>query len=318
MTTVDSTDTFLRIFQPGYQESISELTSENGRLAYYTDADTALKIISNGEVWLRNATVMNDFSEIAYGLELTMRALSGRAGKAFERAADEIFPGAMATAKDLIGRLQNDWRFETYITCVSRHKSAEDQTGRLSMWRAYGDTALVVRNTPMSASTDDLGVYSIPVNYFTPRDCEDRLEKVTEAIRDSQHFLRQHGKDTFINHIVWMVSLSAIATKHPSFAEEEEWRIYFRPAEQPDTILEKRAVVIAGIPQEIWVLPLRHDPEHGLHFADISSLLDRIIIGPTAHPYVSYRAFVTALRNAGVNDAEKRVMVSDIPLRRNH
>ena len=203
MPTVDSNDRFLGIFHPGYQEALSGLISENGRLAYYTDADTALKIISNGEVWLRNATVMNDFSEIAYGLQLTMRALSGCAGKAFRRTVDEVFPGTIATVEELIGRLQNDWRFETYITCVSRHKPAEDQTGRLSMWRAYGDTALVVRNTPLSSPTDDLGVYSIPVNYFGPKECEVRLEKVTEAIRDNRHFIRQHGKKTFINNIVW-------------------------------------------------------------------------------------------------------------------
>ena len=33
----------------------------NQRFVYYTSADTALKIVERGELWMRNATVMNDF-----------------------------------------------------------------------------------------------------------------------------------------------------------------------------------------------------------------------------------------------------------------
>ena len=56
------------IFLPGHMDRLSEIKADNKKFAYYTTADTAVKIVKNQEVWLRNATVMNDFSEIAYGL----------------------------------------------------------------------------------------------------------------------------------------------------------------------------------------------------------------------------------------------------------
>jgi hypothetical protein len=42
--------------------------------------------------------------------------------------------------------------------------------------------------------------------------------------------------------------------------------------------------------------------------------LDRIIIGPTEFPHVSFKAFVDVLEELGVVDASKKVVVSDIPL----
>ena len=41
--------------------------------------------------------------------------------------------------------------FDTYLTSISEHRNKEDTFGRLSMWRAYGETtgvALVMNNSP--------------------------------------------------------------------------------------------------------------------------------------------------------------------------
>ena len=43
------------------------VTSNGGKLVHYTSADTALKIINNEELWLRDTSCMNDSSEIIYG-----------------------------------------------------------------------------------------------------------------------------------------------------------------------------------------------------------------------------------------------------------
>ena len=58
------------------------------------------------------------------------------------------------------------WQFETYISCLSLHEPWEDRIGRLSMWRAYGDVALIINNTPLTAVTDRLGVYLDPGTLF--------------------------------------------------------------------------------------------------------------------------------------------------------
>ena len=303
------------IFLPGNIEKFAVVESNNKKFACYTTADTAMKIIENEEIWLRNATVMNDFSEIAYGLALMTRALSGPSGDIISTAANKVFHGVMNKVIPLLSELERHWRVETYLSCLSLHESSEDQNGRLSMWRAYGDVALIINNTPMTAVTDRLGVYSTPVYYLDQIGAEERLRQVAQAITTNLNFLRNLGEQNFINNTVFMVFLAAIGTKHPGFSEEKEWRIFFRPAEHPNTILTKRVVVIDHVPQEIWALPLRHDPDNGLHRADIPSLLDKIIVGPTPYPHVSARAFVEILERAGVEQATSKVVVSEIPLR---
>lgn len=305
---------YLKIFMPDILAQTHSIASENGRFAYYTSADTAMKVIENGELWLRNATVMNDFSEVRYGIELIERIFQGDLGDQFTQAVDEIHAGTREKVVGLLDGWQLDWELETYIACVSLHATEEDSRGRLSMWRAYGDTALVVRNTPMLAVTDDLGVYSTPVSYLSASEFEERVRKLTESILINRSYLRDLGQDKLVGYLHNFFFLTAIATKHPGFAEEMEWRLFYRPSERVSNALVERQVVLAGVPQTIFALPLRHDPKNGLHSADIPSLLDRIIIGPTDHPYVSKRAFRRVLGEAhGVHD--DRIFISDIPLR---
>lgn len=183
------------------------------------------------------------------------------------------------------------------------------------MWRAYGNTALVIRNTPMMATTDELGVYSIPVMYESQGDHEARLGIVTDNILANADYLRKLGQLTLVAYIQRMLFQTAIGSKHPGFAEEKEWRIYYRPSERKSAIVKEKAVVLSGVPQIVYAIPLKHDPENGLHHADIPSLLERIIIGPTNYPYVSYRAFSKALADEGVAENEVKIVMSDIPLR---
>jgi hypothetical protein len=49
---------------------------------------------------------------------------------------------------------------------------------------------------------------------------------------------------------------------------------------------------------------------------EIPSLINRIIIGPTQYPWAMWKAFVTLLSEAGVENAASKVFTSDIPLRR--
>ena len=316
MKSDQETERFLRIFCPGELERIDEIRRD-ARLVYYTSADTAKSIVENREIWYRNAALMSDFSEISYGLKLLTRAVSGPVGDRFSRIANGLFPDSIGSAGVLLKPLIPDWHLETYLSCWSLHQPCEDQSGRLSMWRAYGDVALVLRNRAFDAFGQESGIQSLPVNYFSLSDCVDRVERVAENMHSNAASIRSGGRKRFEEDLARMAFLYGIRTKHPGFAEEQEWRVWFRPADIPDrtAVFKEKVVVIDGIPQRVWTLPLKNAPRRGLHDADIGSLLDRIIIGPTAYPYVSATAFVKLLEEAGVHNAGDRVVVSEIPLR---
>lgn len=311
----EATIKFNQIFQPGLIEESQAVVTGNGRFVYYTSADTAMKVLCNQELWFRNATVMNDYSEISYGLGLIGAVFSGEEGARFRTAVEDIFPGTIDQAGRLLAGWEYDWEFETYIACVSVHNPNEDRQGRLSMWRAYGDTALVVNNTPMTAVTDLLAVFSVPVLYLSEQGLSDYLAQITDAILINRTYLQGLGQETLVTYIHNMLFRLAIATKHPGFAEELEWRLYYRPSEGESPGMTEETLVLDGVPQKVYKLRLANEPENGLHGADIPSLLDRIIIGPTEFPYVSRQAFIGVLSDLGVKDAAEKVVLSDIPLR---
>ena len=317
MLTEEENDFFYEVFCPGYLDETKKLFQQNPKFAYYTKAETALKIIRNKEIWFRNAVVMNDRTEISYGLNLIKKVLSGPDGDKFWEAIYKVFNSedVILDATKVLDEWEFDWRFETYLFCGSLHDQSENKTGRLSMWRAYGDIALVFAEHQSSMGLDKLGVSSILVSYINEDELVNRLRRVTYGIQKHCERLNLLGKEKLTVCVWFMILLYAIGTKHPGFSEEKEVRLYFRPNEIPEKIMERRQVVINEIPQEIWVFPLVNRPEIGFDHFDLPSILDRIIIGPTPYPYVSMKTFRTELNEAGVNNLEKRVVLSDIPLR---
>ncbi len=102
METDEANSKFYQIFHPGLIEEFSAVKTKQKRFVYYTSADTMMKILRNDELWFRNATVMNDFSEISYGLGLIRAIFSGPEGERFRNAVEGIFPGTIEKAEKLL------------------------------------------------------------------------------------------------------------------------------------------------------------------------------------------------------------------------
>ena len=318
----NDTKTLFDILYPQFSSDRDEVRHNNLRFAYYTTADTASKIIKNREVWLRNSLVMNDSSEITYGLEAAKRFWLGQVGKGkiYLDKLEAEFPGVRSQVEEQLGQSGMNWRLRTYLACLSLHDQSEDKTGRLSMWRAYGDVAVVINNTPFVgevAETDALGAYFVKVDYSGQAGIEARLSHAAGEITNRVDLFGQHEMHVLVKAIVGSALVAAIGTKHPGFKEEREWRVVFQPHQEDHPVLKRKTETVGGVIQDIWALPLCHDPEKGLSRADLPNLLDRVIIGPSPYPYVSYTAFVNLLSEAGVENVEDKVIVSDIPLRKN-
>jgi len=308
------------LFLPDNWED-SQIDPTNTSFAHYTTAEAAMKIIMGEEIWLRNVRVMNDYSEIVYGLDLMARAWHSPAGKAFQAAANSCFPGVIDILNPTLGIAQGTWpHLDHHVACFSIHDPAEDRRGRLSMWRAYGNVALVFRlsEATLDANTPNpLGVHSWKVDYPDSTSAEAILQGATDTINQHRGFVLGRGQQEFMGAVTQIVYTTALTTKHPGFAEEEEVRVYFRPSEKPDSTLVNagRVECIKGIPQMIYPLSLKGNPVNGLVGIDLQSILDRIIIGPTPDSKVMSDTFIKLLDSIGVTKAPQKVIVSNIPLR---
>jgi hypothetical protein len=277
-----------------------------------------MSIIQNSEIWMRNTTTMNDFSEVEHGQQCVREAWVSPAGARLQSALEAIHPGIATEITERYDAWQPDMRSNTYITCISEHPPDEDLYGRLSMWRAYGGiagVALVLSLTPFLATTDELAAFSSPVFYGMGKDVELKVDEIAERLERYGDKLRNYDKGILTENVFSTLRFAALCTKHPAFREEREWRVLYSPNLAQSPAIKPVIRSVRGTPQTVQLLPLKHAPEFGLHHADIPSLLERVIIGPTDNAWVLYEAFKRLLTDAGVQNAHERISISHIPLR---
>lgn len=122
----------------GYShERVERVSNEKLQLAHYTTADTAMKIIKGRTIWLRNAAVMNDHSEIEYGRKVMEPVLKSPLGVRFYDVLDAAHAGASQEVMRQHVEHRRDAREKVFMSSLSEHVQG-DRLGRLSMWRAYG------------------------------------------------------------------------------------------------------------------------------------------------------------------------------------
>lgn len=124
-----------QIFFPYVNQNQQKALKENQRFVHYTSAETAMSIIRSKEIWMRNATCMNDFMEIQYGLNCLFDVYKSAIGQRYAQMLNNMFPGIGCDIATMFNSWSGSLRNDTYLTCVSEHKASEDVFGRLSMWR---------------------------------------------------------------------------------------------------------------------------------------------------------------------------------------
>jgi hypothetical protein len=307
-----------QIFYPLAWEKIGRIVDGTPqRFVHYTSAEAAMSILKNKEVWLRKASMMNDFGEITYGIKTLVFAYE-KESKPLKELIDHLFPGLSGEVEALFNSWEQSFREDTFITCMSEHENSEDGLGRLSMWRAYGGTAsvaLVFNPNVFVSNSGILGATTSPVAYLTKEKMGKQIIAFTQNIERNGDVLSSLSRDDIRGHLFNVLRLAAICTKHPGFKEEREWRVVYNPKLQASDRVKREIVSIGGIPQPICKIPLKDDLDSGLIGAEIPKLIDRIIIGPSKHPLELRDTFVELLGAARMLDANQRVWVSDIPLR---
>lgn len=315
-----------------YRRSL-HIKSNNIRFAHYTTAESGFKILQSGRMLLRNSLVMNDFSEVQHGVNCLSKAYNGEIGERFKavlRRVESDLPEVLAANfdSDVVGI-----RTETYLTSISEHgdphtgQGTEDLFGRLSMWRAYAKQngiAFVFKNTPFLSESNALNAFTSPVLYATPDAYEAHFEEIVTNFEQNSDELASLGGQFVHDLVMAAFRMAAQSTKHPSFAEEREWRVLYSP-----TLLHKNEqltpeqfariptelMTLGGVPQRVFAVPFQNHPEEGFVGATIPELLDRILIGPSLDAMAIQRAFVSLLYDMNVPDPESKVVLTNIPLR---
>ncbi len=291
------------------------------RFAHYTTADAALKIIQTKRLWMRNTTVMSDYREVTHGHDLLIEYFADAAKKAaFNTATDSVYAGAGQAALVQFDNWWNHIYLNTYITSTSSHYAREDIFGRLSMWRAFGNSsprvALVLKLPVNTGAAPALGLVFSPVAYLGRYGAFAVLDEVIANILRETAFLKANFQPNDFQAAIFKTLVIAVcSTKHEGFWEEQEWRAVHSFAFNLPTLVEQAKEVVHGVPQTIFKIPLDGAKYPQIAALDLANILDRVIVGPTPFPAVMCESFVAALRDLGVPRAEDRVVWSQIPIR---
>ena len=290
------------------------------RFVHYTPAEAALRIIEKKRVWMRNVTCMSDFSEVRHGHGILVKLLSEPSNrKAFNEVLEACAPGAAEEACKIFDSWWNDISLNTYITSISEHDEKEDSHGRLSMWRAFGGNAAraaIVFKVPLSLlSAGVLNLIFSPVAYLTEQEILDQFRKVVANIGANCDFLKSIGHPRIVTSVFNMLVAGVTYLKHEGFKEEREWRLIYAPKPWSSPLIDSSTEVVGGIPQVVYRIPFDGAVSDALSQFDLAHIFDHLIIGPSLYPWSTLEAFTTALKNAGVAESEKRIILSGIPIR---
>jgi hypothetical protein len=305
------------IFMPYALREMRRVRDHGHNFVYYCAASTAVSLIQLEEVWLRNAVEMNDFQEIKYGvdcLDYALEASRESFGNVLHTHFPNFFEELIGHFKLKIPQLEN----ASFLCSVSEHLPHEDQMGRLSMWRAYGrenGVALVLSSKPFLTSETNFGAFSGPVAYFNQEEVHSHLEEILSKIHSAIEIVKLIPRQELLVHFSHILEMAALSTKHPGFAEEKEWRIFYRPTLDQVHIAKSKVEVIGSIPQRVYKLSLKERKQEGVVGFTLHKNLKRIIIGPTDHGFVIRDALNSALLDIGISDFLPNIVFSGIPLR---
>ncbi len=289
------------------------------RLVHYTSAEAAFRIITGKQVWLRNANLMNDYSEMRHGLACLQNAWSSPAGIKLQAWLDSKSEGLKDEVLSTFDSHSDNLTNATFLMSLSEHDDDEDQYGRLSMWRAYGGkagVALVLNPTMFLSESDEMGVYSAPVVY---RDIDSFVVWFAgwvENIIASEDRVKELDHATIAETMFYAFRTFVLATKHPGFREEKEWRVFHSPMLDAATKWTSLDVeVVNGTPQHVVKVNLFDDDDVGVLGVAPPTLVNRVIIGPCESPLPIRNAIGFAMEQAGVPDYVSKIWMSFIPLR---
>lgn len=318
MTEADRIAAFADLAFPYATERLADLRSKSLKVAHYTSAENAAKILRNKTIWLRNAALMNDFSEVQHGGACLRHSLESSLGMRLQAVLDSVYPQLLTEVLEWLKEADFSAKHHTYLTSVSAHK-ADDKMGRLSMWRAYGGqtagVALIFNTDGFQSEDDQLSAYSSPVLYGGLDIFYNEFEKIVSNIENNLQLMASIPRTNVKAIILNAFHYSILSTKHVAFEEEQEWRVIHSPLTNSSEFIRPSIECINGVPQIVYRFPLENQLGLSMPELDISNLLHRVIIGPCSHPVEVAWAFQEILRELKIPDPESRISLAEIPLR---
>lgn len=269
------------------------------QLWHYTNAIGLIGILSSKRLWATHARFLNDAQELLYGLALISEVLDDMAKDRPDAEADAL----RQFRTDLAG----DSEAMFFVACFC------ERDDLLSQWRAYSlNGGTLGYSIGFSAdSLRQVKAASLVRVLYDPGEQREAVRALIQgALQESPFLTRSEGWWA----VYWELLALLVRLKHPSFAEEKEWRIVWdipawKPGIGPHTLdLRFRAGRLFMVPYVEIELPT----SEGIWREQVAQI-ETVRYGPTPNPVEAREALSLLLWRTGY--ARVSVLGSEAPLR---
>lgn len=271
-------------------------------LYHYTTGDNLIRIIESKEIWATHISCLNDATEIMYSVEELRKRVK-------IRLLANQKPELEFLLKKMDERLATP-RVEiapAFLFCLSTKKD------HLSQWRAYsgGEGGYSVEFDPEGLRQAGINnqVMLLRVEY-SERNHAILLDDVINCAE--LFYIKGEGRtrapnedawtDEFVRCFLWQLSFLAPCLKHPTYADEEEWRLVYNLKPDDPTTMRFR---------QRQSMMTRHMPLKLTGPLPITS----VMVGPCRHPIISRVAVCDLLLAHGFKTAIEKVSLTTVPYR---
>lgn len=273
-----------------------------GGLYHYTDTPGLIGIFKTNELWATNALYTNDQAELFHSLILLTRLVN----EAQTNRAEDVATDMMLIAAEEFGTI-----IEVFIVCFCRNGDL------LSQWRGYGPIAgySLGFDGGILKGLEGRHVRLAPVRYSEV----EQSKLVRELVSEWRNLFKGAPADQFPQQVrrlgafVFAQAFSFLAAtfKREGFAEEDEWRLFYRRQAvlKDDADLAINFRERKGFPASYARIPLPV-------VSDRITPVRHVFLGPTAANWnLAGFAVSRLMQSAGYVDEAIRISPSRISLR---
>ena len=256
---------------------------------HYTSQEGLLGIIHEGILRVSSIRHLNDAAELIHATEI-MRTRLETFSDDHPLSWDE-FIEHLPTYLELVKES------DCYVGSFSQERD------QLSQWRAYtggGVGYSIGFNFGMLKDfADEQGFELVRCVYSQ----EEHSEFINVVVSKIQNILREHSVDAALAQCAHEVLRIAPRVKHPSFAEEKEWRLTKEVSPWPEEKVKFRPGKSMLVPYGEFICRDEHD----------NTPITEIVVGPTPHMELSKRSVERLLMSHDM--AHVPVLDSLVPFR---
>jgi hypothetical protein len=197
------------------------------RLFHYTNPAGLIGIIQHKCFWVSQIQFLNDAKEFVHGVDVARHEVHLRMSNVNYAPTKEL----RALHEGMLRTLESSYGARTFVFSLS------EEGDLLSQWRAYcpeGGFSIGMNGDQVHRVATAQGFRLQPCVYDPDEQTQIMSELITRAERDFLAKPKTDDPDSdatayCLSHFYGQIYYAACTLKHPSFAEEREWRLIGGP-----------------------------------------------------------------------------------------